>query len=116
MRAIHADVVAVTVTYGDHFDLLARVAGPLLASPGLVRWVVVTNGVHAHVAQKIAALDARITLRSFATNTGSAPAYADGIATALETGADFVAGRILPRWETEPPSWLSSAIMRRSVI
>ncbi len=27
-----------------------------------------------------------------------------------ETGADFVAGRILPRWETEPPSWLSSAL------
>jgi glycosyltransferase involved in cell wall biosynthesis len=24
-----------------------------------------------------------------------------------ETGADFVAGRILPRWECEPPSWLS---------
>jgi len=27
-----------------------------------------------------------------------------------DTGADFVAGRILPRWETEPPSWLSSAL------
>jgi glycosyltransferase involved in cell wall biosynthesis len=27
-----------------------------------------------------------------------------------ETGADFLAGRILPRWETEPPSWLSSAL------
>jgi len=90
MRAKHPDVVAVTVTYGDRFDLLARVAEPVLASPGIVRWVVVTNGVHARVAQKIAALDARVTLRSFATNTGSAPAYADGIATALETGADFV--------------------------
>ena len=27
-----------------------------------------------------------------------------------DTGADFVAGRILPRWEAEPPSWLSSAL------
>lgn len=27
-----------------------------------------------------------------------------------ETGADFVAGRILPRWETEPPAWLSSEL------
>lgn len=27
-----------------------------------------------------------------------------------ETGADFVAGRILPRWETEPPPWLSAAL------
>ena len=25
-----------------------------------------------------------------------------------QTGADFIAGRILPRWEAEPPSWLSS--------
>ena len=27
-----------------------------------------------------------------------------------ETGADFVAGRILPRWETAPPPWLSAAL------
>ena len=27
-----------------------------------------------------------------------------------ETGADFVAGRILPRWETDPPPWLSSEL------
>src|SRR5204862_3805205 len=27
-----------------------------------------------------------------------------------ETGADFLAGRILPRWEADPPSWLSSAL------
>jgi len=33
------------------------------------------------------------------------------LATAFdETGADFVAGRILPRWESEPPSWLSSPL------
>jgi glucosyl-dolichyl phosphate glucuronosyltransferase len=27
-----------------------------------------------------------------------------------ETGADFVAGRILPRWEIAPPAWLSAAL------
>ncbi len=27
-----------------------------------------------------------------------------------ETGADFVAGRILPRWEADPPPWLSAAL------
>jgi glucosyl-dolichyl phosphate glucuronosyltransferase len=27
-----------------------------------------------------------------------------------ETGADFVAGRILPRWEAEPPAWLSAPL------
>jgi glycosyltransferase involved in cell wall biosynthesis len=27
-----------------------------------------------------------------------------------ETGADFVAGRIFPRWEASPPSWLSPAL------
>src|SRR4051812_41728470 len=32
------------------------------------------------------------------------------LAAAFAIGADFVAGRILPRWETEPPSWLSSAL------
>jgi glycosyltransferase involved in cell wall biosynthesis len=27
-----------------------------------------------------------------------------------ETGADFVAGRILPLWETEPPPWISPSL------
>jgi glycosyltransferase involved in cell wall biosynthesis len=27
-----------------------------------------------------------------------------------ETGVDFVAGRILPHWESEPPSWMSQAL------
>jgi glucosyl-dolichyl phosphate glucuronosyltransferase len=27
-----------------------------------------------------------------------------------ETGVDFVAGRTLPRWESEPPSWMSPAL------
>jgi glycosyltransferase involved in cell wall biosynthesis len=27
-----------------------------------------------------------------------------------ETGADFVAGRIVPRWEAAPPAWLSPAL------
>jgi glycosyltransferase involved in cell wall biosynthesis len=27
-----------------------------------------------------------------------------------ETGADFVAGRIFPRWETSPPPWMSPAL------
>jgi glucosyl-dolichyl phosphate glucuronosyltransferase len=31
-------------------------------------------------------------------------------ATIVETGADFAAGRILPRWETAPPPWLSPAL------
>lgn len=36
--------------------------------------------------------------------------WLEQLAGAFATGADFVAGRILPRWETEPPSWLSSAL------
>ena len=31
-------------------------------------------------------------------------------AAAEETGADFVAGRILPRWEVAPPTWMSPAL------
>lgn len=31
-------------------------------------------------------------------------------AAAAETNADFVAGRILPRWEVEPPDWMSPAL------
>ena len=27
-----------------------------------------------------------------------------------ETGADFVAGRVFPLWETEPPAWMSPAL------
>jgi glycosyltransferase involved in cell wall biosynthesis len=39
------------------------------------------------------------------------PDWLDRLAAAFdETGADFVAGRILPRWECEPPSWLSSPL------
>lgn len=40
------------------------------------------------------------------------PTWLHALATAFEeTGADFIAGRILPRWETEPPSWLSSDLL-----
>jgi cellulose synthase/poly-beta-1,6-N-acetylglucosamine synthase-like glycosyltransferase len=39
------------------------------------------------------------------------PEWLRALATAFdETRADFVAGRILPRWETEPPPWLSSGL------
>jgi cellulose synthase/poly-beta-1,6-N-acetylglucosamine synthase-like glycosyltransferase len=39
------------------------------------------------------------------------PDWLERLAAAFgETGADFVAGRIKPRWECSPPSWLSSAL------
>jgi glucosyl-dolichyl phosphate glucuronosyltransferase len=39
------------------------------------------------------------------------PAWIERLAAALaETGAAFVAGRIRPIWEAEPPAWLSSAL------
>jgi len=39
------------------------------------------------------------------------PAWLERLLIALdETGADFVAGRILPRWEVAPPWWLSRAL------
>jgi len=40
------------------------------------------------------------------------PTWLCALARAFEeSGADFIAGRILPRWETEPPSWLSSDLL-----
>lgn len=39
------------------------------------------------------------------------PEWLAGLARAVEeTGADFVAGRILPLWETAPPAWMSPAL------
>jgi glycosyltransferase involved in cell wall biosynthesis len=39
------------------------------------------------------------------------PDWLERLAAAFaETRVDFVAGRILPRWECEPPSWLSSQL------
>ncbi len=39
------------------------------------------------------------------------PDWLQALAAAFEDRAvDFVAGRILPRWEADPPSWLSSAL------
>jgi glycosyltransferase involved in cell wall biosynthesis len=39
------------------------------------------------------------------------PAWLAQVAAAFtDTGADFVAGRILPRWESPAPSWLSPAL------
>jgi glycosyltransferase involved in cell wall biosynthesis len=39
------------------------------------------------------------------------PAWIERISTAFnETDADFVAGRILPRWEVAPPWWVSPAL------
>jgi glycosyltransferase involved in cell wall biosynthesis len=39
------------------------------------------------------------------------PNWIERLAAALtETNADFAAGRILPRWESAPPAWMSSAL------
>jgi glucosyl-dolichyl phosphate glucuronosyltransferase len=39
------------------------------------------------------------------------PHWLSALASAFQdTGADFVAGRILPRWEAEPPPWLSAPL------
>lgn len=39
------------------------------------------------------------------------PTWLEGLVTAFEdTGADFVAGRVRPIWETPPPEWLSPAL------
>jgi glucosyl-dolichyl phosphate glucuronosyltransferase len=39
------------------------------------------------------------------------PEWLESLARAFaETGADFVAGRILPRWESPPPPWMSPAL------
>lgn len=39
------------------------------------------------------------------------PNWIERLAAALtETNADFAAGRILPRWESSPPAWMSSAL------
>jgi glucosyl-dolichyl phosphate glucuronosyltransferase len=39
------------------------------------------------------------------------PEWLEGLARAItETGADFVAGRILPIWEIEPPAWMSPSL------
>ena len=39
------------------------------------------------------------------------PHWLQAFASAFEeTGADYAAGRILPHWESEPPSWLSSQL------
>ena len=39
------------------------------------------------------------------------PEWLDGLVRAVaETDADFVAGRILPIWEIEPPAWMSASL------
>ena len=39
------------------------------------------------------------------------PGWLEGLARAVtETDADFVAGRILPIWEIEPPAWMSPSL------
>src|SRR3954464_6564488 len=38
------------------------------------------------------------------------PGWIEALAGSLvATGADFAAGRILPRWEAAPPAWMSTA-------
>jgi GT2 family glycosyltransferase len=83
-------VVAVTVTYGDRFELLQAVAKRLLADVRIARWVIVANGVVPSLARKIEAIDARVIGCGFPNNAGSAPAYALGIKAAIECDADWV--------------------------
>lgn len=36
--------------------------------------------------------------------------WLQGLVAAFDTGADFVAGRVFPRWETAPPAWMSPTL------
>lgn len=77
----------------------------------LVRYLVVREpGKSAAVNQGLAlATGSLIALTD--DDVRPEPQWLRALARAFdETGADFVAGRILPDWETPPPAWLSPAL------
>lgn len=93
----------------DTRDVVASAARQPLAPPVVYRYVATPGKSHA-----VNALFDDVTADLIALTDDDVnpdPGWLQAIASAFEeTGADFIAGRILPRWETAPPTWLSSAL------
>jgi rhamnopyranosyl-N-acetylglucosaminyl-diphospho-decaprenol beta-1,3/1,4-galactofuranosyltransferase len=87
---VTAVLAAVVVTF-DRLPLLQRLVARLREVPELDEVLVVdnasTDGTRAWLATQA---DDRVRVRSLATNTGGAGGFHDGLAWALERGADLV--------------------------
>lgn len=85
-------VCAVVVTYGDRSALLLQVIDALLQQ-AVSRIVVVDNGSVPASTRQLDALAARqpaLTVVRWPVNRGSAPGYAKGIETALQSACPFI--------------------------
>jgi glycosyltransferase involved in cell wall biosynthesis len=133
------DLSVVICTYNRPELLRLALTSLLRQSPASVTYevVVVDNNSTPEtraVVDEIAQTDARVQYvretrqgNAYARNTGVAEARAPIIAfldddvtvrdgwveliarTFKETNADFIGGKVLPRWEQPPPSWLGTA-------
>lgn len=131
------DLSVVICTYNRHELLAAALESLLLQAPSdfVYEVIVVDNNSTPEtraLVDEIARRDARVRYvreprqgNAYARNTGVAEARAPIIAyldddvtvrsnwveiiktTFAETDADFIGGRVLPRWEEPPPPWLS---------
>lgn len=133
------EISVVICTYNRPELLRLALTTLLRQSPGNVTYevVVVDNNSTPEtlaVVEEIAQSDARVRYvretrqgNAYARNTGVAEARAPIVAfldddvtvrdhwveliprTFSETNADFIGGKVLPRWEAPPPSWLGEA-------
>ncbi|MGE0448700.1 MAG: glycosyltransferase family 2 protein [Vicinamibacterales bacterium] len=108
-----ADRVEIIVADNGSVDDTASVVSSAAGAPGApaVRYLFVTEpGKSAAVNQALAIAGSDI-IAFTDDDVRPESGWLRALATAFEeTGADFVAGRILPHWESPPPAWLSPAV------
>ncbi|MCW2135349.1 Glycosyltransferase, GT2 family [Arthrobacter sp. VKM Ac-2550] len=84
-------VLAVTVTYGDRFDLVRRTVESALEA-GCSEVLVVDNGSEFDNSTRLNAYfsaEKKVIVTRLTSNEGSAPGYSAGVGAALETSHDF---------------------------
>jgi len=86
------EVVVVTVTYSNRWDLLQQVLVRLLINIGVSKIIIVDNGSLCEISKKAQEFDSeRLLIVSLGRNTGSANGYKIGIQAALEqTTCDYI--------------------------
>lgn len=88
-----AEVVAVTVTYGDRFDAVCRRTVERALAEGVSRLLIVDNGSKGSSAlamDEFVGSEPRVSIIRNATNEGSARAFRAAMIWARETSADLV--------------------------
>jgi len=106
----HVEIIVADNGSTDETAKVVAEAAARLGSP-LVRYLFVAEPGKSNAVNQALAVASGTLIALTDDDVRPEPTWLRRLAAAFdETSADFVAGRVLPDWETSPPEWVSPAV------